>query len=216
MTIEGGQIAILAYLQVIAINLVLSSDNVIVIGMAAAGLSSELRQKAIVAGIAAAAVIRIVFAIAAAQLLAVTGIMLLGGLLLFWVCWNMFNELRSGGDHGNGSTNAAVDVATAAARPAKMLRHAIVQIIVADVSMSLDNVLAVAGAAKQDMSALVFGLVLSVILMAVASTLVAKLLARFHWIAWFGLAIIVYVAASMVFEGAVQLMAVYSQASITG
>ncbi len=204
------QATIAAYFQVVTINLVLSGDNVIVIGMAAAGLPAALRQKAILAGIAAAAVIRIVFAIAAAQLLAVTGILVLGGLLLLYVCWNMFRELR-GGAHEAGETGDA-DVApdgsaAAGAQPVKLLRHAVTQIIVADVSMSLDNVLAVAGAAKTDMNALVFGLVLSVVLMGVASSLVAKLLARYRWIAWGGLAIIFYVAVGMIYEGVEQLEA---------
>ena len=196
-----------AYLEVITINLVLSGDNVVVIGMAAAGLAKELRQKAIISGIAAAAVIRIVFAVVAVELLEISGIMLVGGLLLFWVCWNMFGELRSAGEADDG-TNMGTNPAAAAGRPAKALRTAIIQIIVADVSMSLDNVLAVAGAASDDMDALIFGLILSVVLMAVASTLVAALLARYRWIGWLGLAVIVYVAGSMVLDGVRQLAAV--------
>lgn len=209
MPFEIDQATIAAYLEVITINLVLSGDNVVVIGMAAAGLTRDLRQKAIVAGIAAAAVIRIVFAVVAVQLLEIPGIMLVGGLLLFWVCWNMFEELRSAGD-ADGGNGMDVDPDTAslvAKRPAKALRTAIIQIIVADVSMSLDNVLAVAGAASDDMDALIFGLILSVVLMAVASTLVAALLARYRWIGWLGLAVIVYVAGSMVLDGVGQLKA---------
>jgi YjbE family integral membrane protein len=208
MPFEIDQATIAAYLEVIAINIVLSGDNVVVIGMAAAGLAKELRQKAILAGIAAAAVIRVAFAVIAVRLLAVPGIMFLGGLLLFWVCWQMFGELRTGGEsEGEAVAATAGEADTAAARPAKLLRQAIHQIIFADVSMSLDNVLAVAGAASENMNALVFGLVLSVLLMAVASTLVAALLAKYRWIGWLGLAIIVYVAAGMVFEGAEQLTA---------
>lgn len=206
MALTGGNFAILAYLQVVAINVVLSGDNVIVIGMAAAGLPEKLRQKAIMAGIAAAAVIRIALAIAAAQLLEIPGIMLFGGLLLFWVCWNMFIELWAT-SHGADKAGHAGEAVADGAQPDKLLRHAILQIVVADISMSLDNVLAVAGAASHDMGALVFGLVLSVVLMAVASTLVAKLLARHRWIGWLGLAIIVYIAGRMAFEGAEQLMA---------
>ncbi|MBB6408987.1 YjbE family putative metal transport protein [Mesorhizobium sangaii] len=201
------QATIAAYLEVVTINLVLSGDNVVVIGMAAAGLAKALRQKAIVAGIAAAAVIRIVFAVVAVQLLAIPGIMLAGGLLLFWVCWNMFGELRSAGDADDGADADPAAATHAATRPAKALRTAILQIVVADVSMSLDNVLAVAGAASDDMDALVFGLILSVVLMAVASTLVAALLARHRWIGWLGLAIIVYVAGSMVLDGVEQVKA---------
>ena len=204
------QTTVAAYLEVITINLVLSGDNVVVIGMAAAGLAKALRQKAIVAGIAAAAVIRVVFAVIAVQLLEIPGIMLVGGLLLFWVCWNMFQELRSAGDSEDGNHEDADPEASAlaAVRPGKALRTAILQIVVADVSMSLDNVLAVAGAAADDMNALVFGLILSVVLMAVASTLVAALLARYRWIGWLGLAIIVYVASNMTLDGVEQLRTV--------
>ena len=198
-----------AYLEVITINLVLSGDNVVVIGMAAAGLAKALRQKAIVAGIAAAAVIRVVFAVIAVQLLEIPGIMLVGGMLLFWVCWNMFQELRSaGGDEDSDADADPAATTLAAVRPAKALRTAILQIVVADVSMSLDNVLAVAGAAAHDMNALVFGLILSVVLMAVASTLVAALLARYRWIGWLGLAIIVYVAGNMMLDGVEQVRTV--------
>jgi YjbE family integral membrane protein len=203
------QTTVAAYLEVITINLVLSGDNVVVIGMAAAGLAKALRQKAIVAGIAAAAVIRVVFAVIAVQLLEIPGIMLVGGMLLFWVCWNMFQELRSaGGDEDSDADADPAATALAAGRPAKALRTAILQIVVADVSMSLDNVLAVAGAAAHDMNALVFGLILSVVLMAVASTLVAALLARYRWIGWLGLAIIVYVAGNMTLDGVEQLKTV--------
>ena len=203
------QTTVAAYLEVITINLVLSGDNVVVIGMAAAGLAKALRQKAIVAGIAAAAVIRVVFAVIAVQLLEIPGIMLVGGMLLFWVCWNMFQELRSaGGDEDSDADADPAATALAAVRPAKALRTAILQIVVADVSMSLDNVLAVAGAAAHDMNALVFGLILSVVLMAVASTLVAALLARYPWIGWLGLAIIVYVAGNMTLDGVEQVRTV--------
>jgi len=201
------QTTVAAYLEVITINLVLSGDNVVVIGMAAAGLAKALRQKAIIAGIAAAAVIRVVFAVIAVQLLEIPGIMLVGGLLLFWVCWNMFQELRSAGSDEHGGDADAAETAPAA-RPAKALRTAILQIVVADVSMSLDNVLAVAGAAAHNMNALVFGLILSVVLMAVASTLVAALLARYRCIGWLGLAIIVYVAGNMSLDGIEQLRTV--------
>ena len=203
------QTTVAAYLEVITINLVLSGDNVVVIGMAAAGLAKALRQKAIVAGIAAAAVIRVVFAVIAVQLLEIPGIMLIGGMLLFWVCWNMFQELRSArGDDDSDADADPAATALAAVRPAKALRTAILQIVVADVSMSLDNVLAVAGAAAHDMNALVFGLILSVVLMAVASTLVAALLARYRWIGWLGLAIIVYVAGNMTLDGIEQVRTV--------
>jgi YjbE family integral membrane protein len=201
------QSTIAAYAEVITINLVLSGDNVIVIGMAAAGLAADLRQKAIFAGIAAAAIIRIAFAVIAIEILAVPGITLLGGVLLLWVCWNMFKELRSSSE-ADEEPDMAGEGAMATVHEPKRLSQAIIQIVVADVSMSLDNVLAVAGAASENMNALIFGLILSVVLMAVASSLVAKLLAKYRWIGWLGLAIIVYVAAGMVYEGAEQLIAV--------
>jgi len=208
MPFEIDQSTIAAYLEVITINLVLSGDNVIVIGMAAAGLAANLRQKAILVGIAAAAVIRIVFAVAAVELLAVPGITLVGGLLLLWVCWNMFRELRASGHDAEAlEPDLAGEGAPARVQQPKKLSQAIVQIIVADLSMSLDNVLAVAGAASDNMNALVFGLILSVVLMAVASTLVAALLARYRWIGWLGLAIIVYVAIGLLVDGVEDLMA---------
>jgi YjbE family integral membrane protein len=199
------QQTISAYFEVIMINLLLSGDNVIVIGMAAAGLASELRGRAIAVGIAAAAVIRIVFAIIAAKLLVITGITLVGGLMLLWICWTMGKELLSSAEeeaHAGGDPALHV-------KP-KIFRQAIAQIIFADVSMSLDNVLAVAGAAKTNMNALIFGLILSVVLMGVASNFVAKLLNRFKWIGWIGLAIIVYVALDMIWNGGEQLLTLYN------
>jgi YjbE family integral membrane protein len=199
MTVPELDIASLAtYLEVIAINLVLSGDNVIVIGLAAAGLSPRLRQRAIVMGIAAAAVIRIVFSVIAVRLLAIPGVMLIGGLLLLWVCWSMFQELWTPEPELDANQSDATEVSSG---ERARLRDAIVKIIVADVSMSLDNVLAVSGASASNMYALVFGLALSVILMAIASTLIANLLAKYKWLGWLGLAIIVYVALGMIYEG---------------
>lgn len=193
--------AIADYLQIILINIVLSGDNVVVISMAAATLAPALRHKAIFAGIAAATVIRIVFALVAMQLLAVTGLLVAGGLLLLWVCWKMFEELRG---HEPDGSDAVPGAAGGAVR--KTLGQAVIQIIVADVSMSLDNVLAVAGAARQDWTALVFGLLLSVVLMGLAASLIARLLDRYRWIAWIGLAIIVYVALGMIYSGSDQVL----------
>jgi YjbE family integral membrane protein len=189
--------AIGAYLQIVLINVVLSGDNVVVIGMAAASLAPLQRSRAITIGIAAATVIRIVLAIVATKLMAITGLLLAGGLLLLWVCWKMGTELYG---QGGETDETAPDSARS-----KTLGQAVTQIIVADVSMSLDNVLAVAGAAKQNWPALVFGLILSVILMGFAASLVARLLNRFRWIGWLGLAIIVYVALGMIWEGAHEL-----------
>jgi len=196
----GPDLAIVAaYLQIVLINVALSGDNAIVIGMAAAGLRPDVRTKAILAGIGSATVIRIVFAIAASQLMAVTGLLLAGGLLLLWVCWKMYCDLRQPDE-----TDADGGAITTGRE--KTLLQAVVQIIVADVSMSLDNVLAVAGAARTNLFALVFGLILSVLLMGLAASVIARLLTRFHWIAWVGLAIIAYVALTMVYSGADQVI----------
>jgi YjbE family integral membrane protein len=195
-----------AFLQVIAIDLVLAGDNAVVIGMAAMGLPHGLRRKAILIGIGAATILRIVFALIATQLLAFTGLLLAGGFLLLWVCYKMWQELR-GDDHESEAAHA-LHAAETVVRPGarKTLGQAVMQIVIADVSMSLDNVLAVAGAAQRHFEALVFGLALSVVLMGVASSLIAKLLNRFRWIAWVGFAVILYVALRMVYEGADQLM----------
>ncbi|UXN58000.1 YjbE family putative metal transport protein [Phyllobacterium zundukense] len=208
MPFNLDQATIAAYFEVIMINVLLSGDNVIVIAMAAAGLANDLRGKAIAAGIAAAAVIRIVFAVTAVKLLAITGITFAGGLLLLWICWTMLQELRASGEDDEDHL-AGVDGGGGLAIKPKMFRQAIFQIILADVSMSLDNVLAVAGAAKENMHALIFGLILSVLLMGLASSFVAKLLNRYRWIGWIGLAIIVYVALDMVWQGGNELATLY-------
>ncbi len=197
-----------SFLQVIMIDLVLAGDNAVVIGLAAAGLPPELRRKAIVIGIAAATLMRIGFALIATQLLNITGLLLAGGLLLLWVCWKMFEELRvsrkdeSDAVESLGDSDLDADGSIGAAGPGrKTLRQAVTQIIIADVSMSLDNVLAVAGAAREHPTVLIFGLALSIALMGLAASLIARLLARHHWIAWIGLLVILYVALHMIWEG---------------
>ncbi|WEX76220.1 TerC family protein [Sinorhizobium numidicum] len=191
---------LLALMQVIVIDLVLAGDNAIVIGLAAAGLPIEQRKKAILVGILAATVLRIVLAIFTVQLLAIIGLLLAGGLLLLWVCWKMWRELRAG-----GHDELAIAGAEAANAPRKTFSQAATQIVVADVSMSLDNVLAVAGAAREHPSILVFGLVLSIAMMGVAASFIARLLGRYHWIAYVGLAIILYVSLDMIYRGAVEV-----------
>lgn len=196
-----------ALAQVIAIDLVLAGDNAVVIGLAAAGLPKEMRTKAILVGILAATVLRIVFAMVTTQLMAVTGLVLAGGILLLWVCWKMWRELREG--HAAEEETAQEALADAdlnrdgvvAPAPRKTFRQAAVQIIIADVSMSLDNVLAVAGAAREHPSVLILGLALSIALMGLAASFIARLLSRHRWIAYVGLAIIVYVALKMIWEG---------------
>lgn len=196
-----------ALLQVIGIDLVLAGDNAIVIGLAAAGLPKEQRNKAILVGIIAATVMRIGFAAITVQLLAIVGLLLAGGVLLLWVCWKMWRELRSGHGHEQDAEEALTDRdlnadgSIAGGAPRKTFAQAAWQIVIADVSMSLDNVLAVAGAAKDHPSVLVIGLVLSIALMGLAATFIARLLTKHRWIAYVGLLIIVYVSLKMIWEG---------------
>ncbi|MBN9267912.1 MAG: TerC family protein [Hyphomicrobium sp.] len=199
-------------LQIIMIDVVLAGDNAVVVGLAASRVNPTIRGKVIFWGIAAAVILRILFAGITMQLLAVKGIMLLGGLLLFYVCWNMYKELRGGHEpepHSLGA--AAVEEPKNGSEKIKEMSFwaAVVQITIADVSMSLDNVLAVAGAAKGNTIILVVGLAIAIVLMAVAANYIAKLLATYPWISWIGLAIIVYVAAQMSWTGVHDLACMY-------
>ena len=212
MDLSGLGPELVALGQVIMIDLVLAGDNAIVVGMAAAGLPKEQRGKVILIGIAAATVLRIMFALVTTQLLLIIGLTLAGGLLLLWVCWKFWRELvhqrrerlRQAAKARRELTKderrelAEPEEALPGAAPAKTMRQAIVQIVIADVSMSLDNVLAVAGAARDHTWVLIIGLVLSVGLMGAAATIIANLLKRFHWIAYVGLAIILWVAVDMI------------------
>ncbi len=201
-----------ALFSVIVIDLVLAGDNALVVGMAAAGLPREQRFKVIVIGIAAATVLRIVFALSVTYLLAIIGLLLAGGILLLWVAWKLWREIEderrrralepakaaSAGDTGEATVDAAPEP--------KTFRAAVTQIVIADVTMSLDNVLGVAGAARENAWVLVVGLVLSVGFMGAAATAIASLLNRYHWIAYLGAAIIAYVALSMMWEGSKEIM----------
>ncbi len=178
-----------ALAQVVMIDVALAGDNAVVVGLAVAGLPRRQQRPAILAGIAGATVIRIAMGAVALQLLAIIGLLLAGGVLLLWVCWKMFRELR----RPHGAPGVEVE--------GKTLRQAMLQIILADVSMSLDNVLAVAGAAHGRTWVLVTGLLLSVALMGLAANLIARLLEKHRWIAWIGLAIVVYVAVTMIWHG---------------
>ena len=185
-------------IQVILVDLMLAADNAIVIGLAAARVPAAIRPRVIVLGIAAAAVLRICFALVTVQLLQIVGLVLAGGLLLLWVCWKLWRELRTGNNKEPADGEPSADV--------KSLRQAISQIIVADVSMSLDNVLAVAGIARHEPLILVFGLALSVVLMAFGAALIARLLERYAWIAYIGLAVILQVALVMIWEGSREII----------
>ncbi len=201
-----------ALLQVMAIDLVLAGDNAIVIGLAAAGLPKDLRAKAILIGIIAATVLRIFFALITTQLLAIIGLLLAGGMLLLWVCWKMWTELRNDQSNENraeealSETDFNADGTIAGGGPTKTLKQAAWQIIIADVSMSLDNVLAVAGAARDHPTVLIIGLVLSIALMGLAATFVARLLNKYRWIAYVGLAVILYVALDMIWRGSREVL----------
>jgi len=190
-----------AFIQVVVIDLTLAGDNAIVVGMAAAGLAACDRRRAIMIGIVIATVLRIVFAVMASEFLQVIGLTLAGGVLLLWVAWKMLREML--GQHQAALAGGPARVAGVAcpARKSKSMRQALVQIVVADVSMSLDNVLAVAGTARFHVWVLVAGLCLSVALMGAASTLVAKLLQRYQWIIWLGFGIVTYVACAMILDG---------------
>jgi YjbE family integral membrane protein len=183
-----------ALVQVILIDVTLAGDNAVVVGLAVAGLPDRQKRPAILLGILGATVIRIALGAIALKLLAIIGLLLAGGLLLLWVCWKMFRELRQARSHA---------ITTGTKR--KTLRQAMTQIVLADVSMSLDNVLAVAGAASGRTWVLVTGLLLSVVLMGVAANLLARVLERQRWVAWVGLLIVLYVAASMIWHGAFEV-----------
>jgi len=204
--------ALTAFFKVVMIDLVLAGDNAIVIGLAAAGLPKKQRNKAILVGVAAATVLRIMFAVVAIQLLKIIGLVLVGGLLLLWVCWKMWREIKGNHAHDlegvESISNADMDAdgKIAGHAKAKTFTQAAWQIVIADISMSLDNVLAVAGAAREHPMVLIFGLGLSVALMGFAASLIAKLLHRYRWVAYVGLLIIVYVAIDMIVRGSMEVM----------
>jgi len=201
-----------AFFSVVMIDLVLAGDNAVVIGLAAAGLPAEMRRKAIIFGIIAATVLRIALALVAVQLLAIVGLLFAGGLLLLWVCWKMWQELRLHAATENMAHEALQDAdlnadgTIGAPLKTKSFKHAITQIMIADVSMSLDNVLAVAGAARDHIGALIFGLGLSILLMGCAAAFIAKVLNRYHWLAYLGLGIVLIVALRMIWHGGEEIL----------
>jgi len=192
--------ALTAFLEILFIDIVLAGDNAIVVGALAAGLPAEQRKRVILIGVVAALVLRIIFALVVSQLLQIVGLVLAGGILLLWVAWKMYRELRhkeesAGSDEISGDEHSGL-------RPAKSFASAAWGVALADVSMSLDNVLAVAGAAREHPWVLVFGLILSVLLMGAAANIIAKYIDRYRWIAWGGLLVILWVAAKMIYDGA--------------
>ena len=189
----------IAFGQVLMIDIMLAGDNAIVVGALAAGLPADQRKKVILIGIIAALVLRIFFALIVTQLMQIVGLIFAGGLLLLWVSWKMYRELQHSGPSG-GSPEIAGDE-HAHVKPAKSFAGAAWAVAVADVSMSLDNVLAVAGAARDHPYVLVFGLILSIALMGVAANFIANLLQKHRWIAWLGLLVILWVAGKMIYDG---------------
>ena len=192
--------AVTAFLEILFIDIVLAGDNAIVVGALAAGLPADQRKKVILIGVIAALVLRIGFALVVSQLLQVVGLVLAGGILLLWVAWRMYRELKHK-DESPGSEEVVGDEHSGM-RPARTFAGAAWGVALADVSMSLDNVLAVAGAARDHPWVLVFGLVLSVLLMGVAANFIANYIERYRWIGWIGLLVILWVALKMVYEGA--------------
>lgn len=191
--------ALAAFVQVLMIDIVLAGDNAIVVGALAAGLPADQRRKVIMIGVLAALVLRIAFALVVTQLMQIVGLIFIGGLLLIWVAWKMWRELREGA-HSTGSPEVEGDEHSGL-KPAKSFAAAAWAVAIADVSMSLDNVLAVAGAARDHPGIMIVGLVFAVALMGVAANIIAKYIERYRWIAYFGLAVIVYVAVKMIYEG---------------
>jgi YjbE family integral membrane protein len=196
---EPGAFAV--FMQVLLLDLVLAGDNAIVVGALAAGLPAEQRKKVILIGVIAALVLRVIFALMVTWLLGVTGLVLAGGLLLLWVAWKMYRDVtRSEATESPGSPEIAGDE-NSGIPAAKSFAGAAWSVAVADVSMSLDNVLGVAGAAKDHPGIMVVGLIFAVALMGIAANIIAQYIERYRWIAWVGLAVIVYVAGKMIWEG---------------
>jgi YjbE family integral membrane protein len=196
--ISAGAFA--AFIQILLIDIVLAGDNAIVVGALAAGLPAAQRRRVIMIGVLAALVLRIAFALLVTQLLQIVGLVLAGGILLLWVAWRMYREIRHK-DESAGSEEVVGDEHSGL-KPAKSFASAAWGVALADVSMSLDNVLAVAGAAREHPWVLVFGLILSVLLMGVAANFIARYIDRYRWIAWGGLLVILWVALKMIYEGA--------------
>ena len=189
------------FLKIVLADIVLSGDNALIIGMAAASLSPELRRKAILFGMLMAAVLRIIFAVFATFLLHVPGLLFFGGLLLVWVCWRLYREIRSQMHEREPTTRSAADQSGDRREPKRTLRQALISITVADLSMSIDNVLAVAAIARENTGLLVFGLVLAIALMGFCASFIVRLLTKYPAISWLGLFVLIYVAWLMLWDG---------------
>ncbi|MCB2072773.1 MAG: YjbE family putative metal transport protein [Novosphingobium sp.] len=197
----GSPTALAAFLQVLMIDIVLAGDNAIVVGALAAGLPADQRKKVIAIGVIAALVLRVAFALTVTWLLGIVGLVLAGGLLLLWVAWRMYRDL---GGHGVGESPGSPEIEGdehSGLRPSKSFAAAAWSVAVADVSMSLDNVLAVAGAAREHPGILIVGLVVAVALMGIAANVIAQYIERYRWIGWIGLVVILYVALKMIWDG---------------
>ena len=197
----GSPSALSAFLQVLMIDVVLAGDNAIVVGALAAGLPADQRKKVIAIGVIAALVLRVAFALMVTWLLGIVGLIFAGGVLLLWVAWRMYRDI--GADHGTDSPGSPEITGDedSGIKAAKSFVGAAWAVAIADVSMSLDNVLAVAGAAKDHPGIMIVGLIFAVALMGIAANIIAKYIERYRWIAWIGLAVIVYVAAKMIYDG---------------
>ena len=198
---------ILKILQIIFADIILSGDNAIVIGMAAAGIEEKKRKKVIAFGMGLAALLRVVFAVVASYLIRIPGILLVGGLLLAWVCWRFYRDLA---ESRNEKKAAAAGIEPSAPAKKQKLRSALYTIAMADVSMSIDNVLAVAAIAREDTALLVFGLALAIAFMAFCATLIMRLMTRYPWLSYAGLAFLVYLTAAMIWDGSTDLIRLIS------
>ena len=198
---------ILKILQIIFADIILSGDNAIIIGMAAAGIEEKKRKQVIAFGMGLAALLRIVFAVAASYMIRIPGILLVGGLLLAWVCWRFYKDLT---ESRIAKKAEAAGMKPSAPAKEQKLRSALYTIAAADISMSIDNVLAVAAIAREDTALLVFGLALAIAFMAFCATLIMRLMTRYPWLSYAGLAFLVYLTAAMIWDGSTDLIRLIS------
>ena len=205
MPYDALLVDITAVASVIVIDVVLAGDNALIVGLVASRLPMEQQRRVIVLGIAVAMLSRIAFAVVATELLVITGLLFAGGLLLLWVAWKLWREIEAA---RHAAASRPRETPGAARPPAKSFGSAVWQIAVADISMSLDNVLAVAGAARDHVWMLVFGLALSVSLMGIAATVIARFMERHHWLSYIGLVVVSYVAITMIYHGAGEILPV--------